>query len=747
MGQRVPERYFLDPRYRHKGSSNPKRNRLYLWGAVGIAVLLGLLYMGYLISGLPSLKELENPESALASEVISVDGQVIATYYHENRTPVPLDSIAPAVIHALIATEDQRFYRHWGVNIWRTAQAALFTLLGNRQGGSTITQQLARNLYETVGKEVSIERKIREMLTAIQIERAYTKREILEMYLNTVDFGNNAFGIASAARVYFSKRPSELEPDEAALLIGLLKGTSYYNPVRHPERARMRRDLVLTQMHRNGYLSWPEYERYRQRPIALRYTPPSHTSGPYAHFAEYVRLQVRQWASKRGYNIYRDGLRIYTTLDTRMQRYAQRAVDSLLAMAQPALERQWGGPGLPLLWRTHPELLPSLIRQTEAYREALRDGQRPERALDSLLRLPRFVDSVKTYYTTLQAGFVALDPSNGHIKVWIGSKNYALDTYDHVYLARRQPGSTFKPFVYVAAIDNGYSPQYVYPNAPITFYNPDGTVRWQPRNAEGESSGEATTLRQALAHSYNMVTARLVADIGEERVAEYARRLGISSPLDVVPALALGTSDVTLLELTAAYATFANRGIYTKPLAILRIEDARGRILEEFQPERREALSEQTAYIMVDMMRDVINYGTGVRLRVSPPYGFGLTDLDLAGKTGTTQQHADAWFVAMTPNLVAGAWVGCNDRRVAFRDMSWGQGARLALPIVGRFLRYVYRDPEIGLPREVFTPPEHFTPPEDYGYAVDSVRSAALPPSGPSRPPSIPGRERRRVDW
>jgi penicillin-binding protein 1A len=675
-------------------------------GIILAGLVAGTVFMQFLLLGLPSIEELENPKTDMASFVMSRDGQVLDKYFTENRTWVSYVNISPYVIDALIAVEDHRFYQHWGIDLYRTAAVPYYLLQGNVQGGSTITQQLARNLYKKIGREVTVIRKLREMLTAIQIERNYTKREIIEMYLNTVEYSNSSFGIEAAAFTHYSKTAMELNLNEAATLVGSLNAVTAFNPRTNPERSTRRRNIVLSQMERRGYITRDVYETTFLEPIELQYNPPFRARRQSRYFGEYVRLQIQQWADDNGYDLFRDGLVIYTTVDANMQRIAETAVRAQIDSLQPIFQREWTSPRgsyMDRYFNEFPGFLDQFIEDTDEYKNGFSGGKTRREVLDSLKADATFLDRVKRSRTKLQGSFVALDPRNGHVLAWVGGTDYGVNQFDHVFLSRKQAGSTFKPFVYALAIDNGYKPYHRFSRYPISFINRQNEV-WAPRDATISPGPEMVTLSEGLARSLNNVTIRLLPELAGapgtnrledllpagRRIAEMARNLGINkSPLISYPSIALGTADVTLLEVTSAYATFANQGVYIEPTAVTRIEDKNGNILVEYFPQKRmEVLSPETAYIMIDMMRGAIRggdwgFGTAVRLR-----NMGVNQ-DVAGKTGTTQNSTDNWFIAVMPHIAMGAWVGGDDRRIRFptnNPNSVGQGARAALPIVGRFI-------------------------------------------------------------
>ena len=616
---------------------------------------LMLLYVLVLIPFTPGIGDLRKAKSEVPSVLLASDGTLLAEYKRINRQWVTLDHISPNVVNALIATEDHRFYQHHGIDFRRTAGALLSTLSGERQGGSTITQQLARNLYpEEIGRAASITRKVKEAITALKIEAVYSKPEILETYLNTVPFLYNAFGIEMAARTYFDKSADKLDLLESATLIGMLKGTSYYNPVQNPERALKRRNLVLAQMAKHGMLDPARLELLAKRPLRLDFERQVEPLGPAPHVAQHLRKWLIDWADRKGFNIHTDGLRVRTTLDAKIQQAANQAVARQMAQLQK-----------------------------------LADGRRKagqERAV-------------------LQVGFLALDPRSGGVRAWVGSRDFAQEQFDHVSQARRQPGSTFKPFVYGAAFMQGFSPSDTFIDQPVAITSQGGEV-WTPSDATPPTY-QPTSLRDGLVYSKNTITAQLMQKVGPARVGQLAQAMGVrQSKLDLVPSLALGTSPVTLIEMVAAYGTIANGGSYLQPVLVLRVEDRNGLLLEQFEPvrEREPAMPRAHALTLVNAMRGVIDEGTGTAIRQR--YGI---QADVAGKTGTTQDNTDGWFIMMNPQLVAGARVGFNDNSVTMG--AWGQGARSALPMVGEVFQQAFRNrwldqkAEFAIPRPRPPPP------------------------------------------
>jgi penicillin-binding protein 1A len=702
------DRYFNDPEYRKNFSkAKNKKVRTERWyeryrKVLVIAGILvgggGIIFLIHLFSGLPSLEQLENPRPELSTRVYSIDGEVLGRYFIINRSRVTLDEVPEHLITMIIAMEDRKFYDHWGIDLDRFVKQMYFNITGLRRrgGASTITQQVARNLY--LSQEFSIVRKLREALTAIQIERTYTKDEILEMYLNIAFFGRGTFGIASAAQTYFGKIPADLTLSESGTLIGLLPGPALYDPFNHPERAKNRRNLVLTTTYRLGLLPDEEYEQARNEEFYLRERDLYAVTGIAPHFVEHIRRQLSRLAEQYGFDIYRDGLNVYTTLDSRMQRHANRAIEEHLEQYQQTFNRRWN-------WNTRRAreilqiALDRHIRDHDEYRRATTPAAR-DSIRYVLLQDTTFVNDVKQLTQKIETGFVAIDPKSGHILSMVGSSDFRTTRYglNRSVQIRRQSGSAFKPFVYTVAIDNGYAPSYELLNQPVVLQLADNT-QWRPTNSDG-SFGGRNTMREGLQRSINLIAVRAIMEIAPvSQVIQYAQRMGIHSHIPPYPSIALGTSELSPLEITSAYGVFANEGIYVEPISILRIEDKDGNLIADFTPDRREVLSRETAYIMTDMLRDVIDGGTGMGVR-------NFFHYPAAGKTGTTQDFADAWFIGYTPHITAGAWVGFDDHRVTFHDWGDGQGSRAAMPIWARFMKYVYEDRTIGMPVEYFEKPE-----------------------------------------
>ncbi len=711
---------------------NPTRRGVALSLAAIPALLL--LYVLVLIPFTPSIWDIRKSKLQQPARVMSIDGKELALFQRVNRDRLKLADISPHVVTALVATEDHRFYDHHGVDLRRSVSAVFHTFSGDTQGGSTISQQLARNLYpEEVGRARSVTRKIKEVITALKIEAIYSKEEILETYLNTVPFLYNAFGIEMAARTYFDKSADKLDVLESATLIGMLKGTSYYNPVINPERATQRRNIVLAQMVKHGKLEAKRFEVLKKRPLKLDFERQSEPLGAAPHLTQQLRRWLIDWADRHDYNIYADGLVVRTTLDSRLQNLANQAVIRHGASLQQLASADWG----PRAWAPKNEWVRAFVRETREYKAAREAGEPDAQVLKQLLGDAAFMLALRQEKTRLQAGFVAIDPRNGHVMAWVGSRDFARDPFDHVQQARRQPGSTFKPFVYGAAFENGARPTDTFMDEAVEIPLGGGTV-WRPTDA-GPPSGQAMSLRDGLVYSKNTITAQVMQTVGPARVASLAQAAGVrQSKLEQVPSLALGTSPVTLKEMVASYSTLANNGSYIEPIVVLSVEDKNGKVLERFAskaPEQVMALS--TAQTLVDAMRGVVDRGTGTAIRSR----FGI-QADVAGKTGTTQDNTDGWFILMHPQLVAGAWVGFNDNRITMGD-GWGQGARSALPMVGDFFAQSLRT-------RVVDPQARFAVPQSTGSAepllgqVNDWFQRLFPPNpsptpqpGPSQQPGV----------
>ncbi|MFC5431184.1 transglycosylase domain-containing protein [Paraburkholderia denitrificans] len=657
-----------------------RRGVLYAMAAVPALVVL---YVLVLIPFTPSIGDIRKARVDEPAQILSADGKLLAEFKPSNREWVSLSEISPHMVDALISTEDHRFYEHHGIDFKRTAGAALHTFSGERQGGSTITQQLARNLYpDEIGRAPTLTRKIKEAITALKIEAVYSKPQILETYLNTVPFLYNAYGIEMAARTYFGVSADQLDILQSATLTGMLKGNAYYNPVLNPERALARRNTVLGQMVKYGKLTPAQDATLSRKPLRLDFERQTEPPGPAPHFAQQLRKWLIAWADRNDYNVYSDGLVVHTTIDARLQAMATAALAQHANQLQGIANGAWSGrngctPGN--------ELFRTFMRETPDYKTARDAGASDADAVKHLAADRAFMHALCKDKTELQAGFLAIDPRNGQIKAWVGSRDFTGEPYDHVQQARRQPGSTFKPFVYGAAFAGGAKPTDTFIDQPVEITLAGGEI-WRPDD-DVPPSNKPMTLRDGIAFSRNRITAQVMQEVGPDKVARLARAMGVrDSRLDPVPSLALGTSPVTLKEMVSAYSTIANDGEYIEPRMVTSIEDKHGEVLAEFpsaSPER--ALSVAADRTLIDVMRDVVNRGTGSSIRSR----FGI-HADVAGKTGTTQGNTDGWFILMNPQLVAGAWVGFDDGRVTLDDY-WGQGARSALPIVGDFFQRALR--------------------------------------------------------
>lgn len=738
------------------------------WSAVFIFLLGSFLFFYLIASGklgfMPTFEELENPNNRFASEVFFEDGPSMSKYFtdNENRKYTEYKEIPQSVVDALIATEDARFYSHSGVDVrglFRVLKGVL-TVNTSAGGGSTISQQLAKMLFP---RETDLNvfelviRKFREWVIAIRLEKSYTKEEILTMYLNKYDFLNLAVGISSAADIYFQSSLDSLKMEQAAMLIGMAKNSSYYNPVRRPELTLERRNVVLAQMYKYDKITEAQYDSLRQLPLGLNFKRIDHKEGLATYFREYLRLfmtanqpepqnyynkeQYRLdsmawennplygWCKKNmkvdgtHYDLYTDGLKIYTTLDSRMQKYAEEAVREHLGEdLQPLFQNEKNNKKNPPFSNdlTPEEIENSLnaaIKRSERYRVMNKAGIKYadiRKTFEQPVEMQVFtwsgvrdtvltpLDSIKHYKSFFRAGFMVMEPQNGHIKAYVGGPDYRYFMYDMVSVGKRQVGSTIKPILYTLAMQEGLGPCDKVPNIPQTFILPDGTS-WTARGGT-KKKGEMVTLRWGLANSENNISGWVLKQFTPEAVAQMAYKMGVTSHIDPVPSVFLGTAEISLKEMVAAYSIFANKGVYNSPIPVYRIEDKFGNVLAEFKPESREVITENTAYLMCNLLEGVVSGGTGVRLR----YKYKLTN-PMGGKTGTTQQHSDGWFMAVTPDLVGGVWVGAEDRSIHFQNLANGQGASMALPIWGKFLQKAYADPKLKMSMRPFDVPAGVT--------------------------------------
>lgn len=781
-------------------------------GGISIAVLFFIALSNGLIWDLPSFEELENPKSVVATEIYTSDLELLGKFYTENRTIIPFDSLPDTLVGALINTEDERFYSHCGIDIKRTITAAI--ALGTKGGASTISQQLAKLLFSTPARSIieRLKQKSMEWVISVKLERQYTKNEIIAMYLNKFDFNHNAKGIESAARIYFDKSATELNIDEAAILVGMLKNPTLYNPVGSEskrERTFYRRNTVYAQMERNGYITEEQQDSLKQLPLESHYTPTTHVDGKAPYFRQILKKEIRRLLSETDangnllyhkpdgskYSLYRDGIKIYTTINSKLQTYAEAAVATHLGNE---LQKDFDHNNQ--RWRNPPfsndlsktqinRIINSAKKRSQRYlimtgkecancgrrgevvQEAVVEGQNiwqctaedcqheihryPVDSIDIVFNTPTDmrvftwngevdttmtpIDSIKYYKAFLQAGLMSVEPHTGEIKAWVGGINFKYFKYDHVKQGKRQVGSTFKPFVYALAIQNGLSPCTEIPNVKITFRKGEyGLLKdWTPANSDGKY-GDMVTLKYGLANSMNTVTAWVMKQYGPAAVIEYARRMGITSRLDTVPSLALGVADISLFEMVGALSTFPAKGIWHEPIFISRIEDKNGVVIADFVADTREAMSEDNAYAMLSLLEGVTKgargpylgkdesrhgtttrQGTGMRLFYDLPkrdYDGFPRNYPIAGKTGTTQNNSDGWFMGLTPDLVTGVWVGAEDRSVRFSRTYYGQGANMALPIWGFYMKEAWADSSLNLSKQPFERPV------DYSLDLDCER-------------------------
>ncbi len=688
-----------------------------------------------LFGELPSYKSIENPEAEndLSSVLISADGIELGKYFRYNRNQVTFDDLSPRLVEALLSTEDIRFYDHSGIDPKGLLRALIGKLTFSfRGGGSTITMQLAENIFRTMTEnqgslyKVDFLRpfiiKIKEWIISIQLEKSFTKDEIMAMYFNTIFFGSNSYGINTAANTFFNKSPDGLNYQESAMLVGMLNAPTRFNPISNPERALGKRTEVLYNLYKFEFISRVDFDSIKVLPLGVDYTAQNHLTGPAPYFRSVIKPQLISWAKDNGYDLFESGLRIYTTIDSRLQSYAEQAMTKHMSSLQETFDAHWDGKNP---WRYEDgreisDFLKNKIKRTEHYRNLVAKYGRGADSIDIVLNTPYKMkifswdgeidtlmspmDSLKYYKNFLQSGFMSMDPKSGQIKAWVGGIDFTYFKYDHVRQGRRQPGSTFKPFVYTAAIDQGYSPCYLVEDAPVTFSMPGQTPStYTPQNFNRKFTGEKYTLRQGMARSKNAITAFVMKEMtSPETVVKYAKELGVENPLQAVPSLCLGTSDVSVYELTGAYSTFVNKGVYTKPYYITRIEDKYGNIIEVFPPRTREVLSEETAFLMVYMLMGATQETGGTALGLSAEVRIGN---EVGGKTGTTQNGSDGWFIGLTKDLVGGVWTGGDERSIHFRSSVLGQGSRMARPIWDFFMQSVYADSLLGYEKGPFPRP------------------------------------------
>lgn len=723
-----------------------KKTIKYLWiafaaGILGFILFVWMVSINFLglFGPLPDFKALENPESEEASELYSSDGVLLGTYYRENRSPVSYQELSPNLVQALIATEDVRFEDHSGIDMIAMIRVFVKSIILQQSagGGSTLSQQTAKNLFKTrnianqgylssvPGLRMLIV-KTKEWIVATQLEKAYTKNEILTLYLNTSEFGSNAYGIKTAASTFFGKDPSELSVQESAVLVGLFKAPTYYSPVFNPDNSFRRRNTVLGQMVKNDAITEAEYDSISKLPIELNYNVSNHNKGLATYFREVIKADLIRWTNENiksdgtSYDLFGDGLKIYATIDSRMQQYAEEAVEEHMRALQERFFNEMGNrdPWIDSDGRVIPNFIENAVKRTEAYRllkirykddtdsiEYKLNEKKPMKVfswdgeIDTLMST---MDSMRYYKKFLQTGFMSMDPHTGHIKAWVGGIDHKYFKFDHVKQSKRQPGSTFKPFVYAAAIENGYSPCYSVIDQPVEVYIP-GQPAWSPSNADGKFTYEKMSIRKAMAKSVNSVTAYMMKKLSPKIVVETARRLGVTSDLEEVPALALGVNDVSIFEMVGAFGTFVNKGEHTTPFYIDRIEDKNGNVIQQFTPKKRPAMSEEHAYLMTYMLRGGFEESEGTSQGV--PWALREGN-QLGGKTGTTQNASDGWYIGMSKDLVSGVWTGGDDRAIHFRSWISGQGGQTARPIWVKYMEKVYADQSLGYTKGPFPRPE-----------------------------------------
>ena len=733
-----------------KKQQNFKKFKIRLWvvflaGVFSVSLIFLLASLGF-FGALPTFEELENPEKNLATEVISSDGVTLGKYAFKNRTPVGYSDLSDPLVKALIATEDERFYDHSGIDFRGTARAIV--KLGKGGGASTITQQLAKNLFTKRASSNTFKRltqKVKEWIVAIKLERQYTKNEIIAMYLNTQEFLFNAIGIRSAARIYFGKEPKDLDIQESAILVAMLKNPRQYNPNREISKGKslMRRNVVFAQMAKNEFITQDEKDSLQQLPLRINFTPESHNDGLATYFREHLRKVMKDWVKKNPkpngelYNINRDGLKIYVTLDSRIQQYAQEAVQEHMSNLQDYFFKEQSENETAPFYDLEEEQVEMIynraVKNSDRYKR-MKKSNYSQREIDSAFEAKTEMkvfswnngkkeidtilspnDSIKYYKTFLRSGLLSIEPQTGHIKAWVGGINHKYFKYDHVEQGRRQVGSTFKPFVYATAINQlRMSPCEKLFNTPYTI--PKGKYgipeAWTPKNS-GDRYGGELSLKDALAKSINVISARLIDMVTPVNVVRLAKSAGIKSRIPQAPSIALGSVELSLMEMTGAYATFANKGLRVEPNILMRIEDKNGTVLADFTPNTKEVMSEESAYVVLELLKGVTTAGSGVRLRTSEHYykdiitGFPYQFTNpIAGKTGTTQNHTDGWFMGVVPNLATGVWTGGEDRAVHFENIAEGQGATMSLPTWALFMKKVYADPTLNISQEDFEKPE-----------------------------------------
>ena len=693
-----------------------------------------------LFGGMPSLQDLEKPQSESSSELYSNDTILLGKYFRYNRSPIKYHELSNELITTLLVTEDIRFYNHSGIDFKGLVRATygvfknIITLgsSGLEGGGSTITQQLAKNLFkirnERKGKLSNmpfiglIISKIKEWIVAVKLEEFYTKNEILSMYFNTAEYGSNSYGIKVASKTYFNKLPSQINYNEASIIVGLLNKPTKYNPFYNPENAINKKTEILYNLYKYSKISKMDFDSLSALGVNLTYKVENQNTGQATYFRTVVKNYLINWAKNNNYDLFSDGLKIYTTIDSKMQYHAENAVAEQMERLQNVFNKHWDGknPWIDEKGYEIKDFLKNSIKRTKRYKDLLKNNKGDTTRVFDILNEKKEIkvfswdqeidtifsvmDSLKYYKNFLQAGFISIEPKTGHIKAWVGGINHKYFKYDHVKQGKRQPGSTIKPIVYAAAIDNGYSPCYPVVDAPVVFELPgQDPPYWRPDNHNGKWTGETMTLRKAMAKSVNSITAFITKKISPKTVVDYAKKLGIKSKLDPVPAICLGAGgDVSLFDLVGSYSTFINKGIWTEPFFISRIEDKYGNLIQKFIPTKNEALNEETAFLMLHMLKGSKEEEGGTARGLNPEL---TINNDVGAKTGTTQNASDGWFIGVTHNLVSGAWVGGDDRSIHFKNWTYGQGARTAMPIWQQYMLSVYNDSTININKGKFDKP------------------------------------------
>ncbi len=736
-------------------TNNLKKYIRIMWGTyfcflLAVIVFFVLLSLG-MLGFMPTFEQLENPKANLATEVYSDSGELMGYIGIQNRSNVTYKDISPNLINALVATEDARFYEHSGIDLRSLFRVLTKTVLGGDKssgGGSTLTQQLAKNLFPREQKSTlgTVFAKLKEWVVAVKLERNYSKEEILSMYLNTVDYGSNAYGIKAASHIFFSKAPSELEVEEAAVLVGLLKAPTAYSPVRNPENANRRRNVVLSQMQKYNYISEEEYKKKSANPIKLRFNPQSHDEGIATYFREMLRNYMKEWckthykANGENYDVHKDGLKIYTTINYKMQKYAEEAVKEHFASLQSEFFKHTKGykdaPFTGISKEDIEKYYIQAMKNSDRYRVLKSEGF-SEKDIKSNFKEKTNMrvftwngdkdtvmspwDSLRYYKHFLNTGMVSIEPQTGHIKVYVGGINYKHFKFDNAKLGRRQVGSTFKPFVYAAAMrDSELSPCYELENSPVTFEEYDN---WTPKNSNEDCrEGENVTLKWALANSINYISAALIKDYTTpQAVVDLVKQMGITTPMEAYPSICLGTSDLSVMEMAGAMSTFVNKGIHKEPIFITKICDNKGMVLEVFNSKSNSALDEETSFLVLELMKGVVDGGTGGRLR----YRYGLTST-IAGKTGTTDNNSDGWFIGLNPKLATAVWVGGELRSIHFRSTALGQGASMALPVYALFMKRCEKDSKLNFYKGDFDRPPTISIDMDCSNYVQEIEQGTM---------------------